>query len=474
MIDYLVMFIKPLFQRLCKQGIILYLLWLMPYSVLPAAEVYGPIQSGEMLWNIAAEVNPDQKFTRYQLMMALWKMNPQAFSVSCNMNSLKVGTRLTIPSYQQIEQLTATQARETFNQHYEAWRNRSRQSIECAKSESASETESNAQLFTEKNFNPVIPTLKQSISQTQQTQIRSPPLASAVDSVSETAAQSSNAAEAQQTLSPPLKTDSKQTVTSEKPNLKPQWVPPALGDDPLAVMKAFFKQLLSEHFIIAIILMSLLGLGGLALLMGLFWVLRWLFHKRASSHTPPPPEESQQTIFSKRYQDSGSSPTQSSHLNSTNDNNLKDKLAAARAGLVQEEELIQVLLREVLEQGSADQQAEAKQLIEINKKMHHLAANSSSTSTNPLQAVVQQGQQITQPIYLPDNKKQIFAMIDKIFVLLDDELKAGGQLIRAYQQRHQHEFNQTSYQDDTQTEKILVEKSGNNWANTDEKSTRYL
>ena len=51
---------------------------------------YGPIKPGELLWKIATKISPPS-INRYQVIIALHQKNPHAFSVFCNMNSLKIG-----------------------------------------------------------------------------------------------------------------------------------------------------------------------------------------------------------------------------------------------------------------------------------------------------------------------------------------------------------------------------------------------
>ncbi|MDY6993380.1 MAG: FimV/HubP family polar landmark protein, partial [Pseudomonadota bacterium] len=74
------------------------------------AKQYGPIESGEMLWNIAAQVYADPSVSRHQVMLALLKANPQAFRVPCNMNSLKVNALLTLPELATLQAITPQQA----------------------------------------------------------------------------------------------------------------------------------------------------------------------------------------------------------------------------------------------------------------------------------------------------------------------------------------------------------------------------
>lgn len=83
---------------------------LFPHSA--AADGYGPVRSGDSLWKIAAQVNtpPDSELSRQQIMLALLRHNPHAFQSPCNVNSLKLGAYLQLPSPAQIAQTSKTEA----------------------------------------------------------------------------------------------------------------------------------------------------------------------------------------------------------------------------------------------------------------------------------------------------------------------------------------------------------------------------
>jgi FimV-like protein len=71
---------------------------------------YGPVAPNERLWDIAAKVRPDPGISKEHMMKALFKANPQAFSKPDNMNSLKVGATLRIPTLQEIVIYTGSKA----------------------------------------------------------------------------------------------------------------------------------------------------------------------------------------------------------------------------------------------------------------------------------------------------------------------------------------------------------------------------
>ena len=69
---------------------------------------YGPVSANEHLWSIATKVRPDPAIGKDVMMRALFMVNPQAFSKSGDMNSLKVGVMLRVPTLQQLVDLTGS------------------------------------------------------------------------------------------------------------------------------------------------------------------------------------------------------------------------------------------------------------------------------------------------------------------------------------------------------------------------------
>ncbi|MBL8299102.1 MAG: hypothetical protein JNN30_12255 [Rhodanobacteraceae bacterium] len=62
---------------------------------------YGPVASGETLWEVAAATRPDDSVSLNQVMVALLRSNPSAFYRD-NINSLKRGAILRVPSADEI------------------------------------------------------------------------------------------------------------------------------------------------------------------------------------------------------------------------------------------------------------------------------------------------------------------------------------------------------------------------------------
>lgn len=82
---------------------------------------FGPVGSSDTLWNIALEVRPDRSFTVQQTMMAIRELNPDAF-VAGNINKIKKGSVLRVPTREQIQnwsQGTAVQEVAEHNKRYQ-------------------------------------------------------------------------------------------------------------------------------------------------------------------------------------------------------------------------------------------------------------------------------------------------------------------------------------------------------------------
>jgi hypothetical protein len=146
---------------------------------------------------------------------------------------------------------------------------------------------------------------------------------------------------------------------------------------------------------------------------------------------------------------------------------INKKLDNARELLAKgETQTVKSQLLEVMDQGNQNQRREARQLLEINQQMSTLELN------------LLQVQRVTTPSKtpaLPENKSEIFKLVDKIFSVLDQELNAKGQLIEAYHDRHKPElFSATEYENlKNSEEKILVEQNDASQAQ-ELKTIRYL
>ncbi|HEX7029213.1 MAG TPA: FimV/HubP family polar landmark protein [Gammaproteobacteria bacterium] len=81
---------------------------------------YGPIQRNETLWGIARRLRPDDSVTINQMMLAIYRANPEAFQG--NINRLKAGYILRIPEYGEITSVTSRSAFNEVKRQNEAWR----------------------------------------------------------------------------------------------------------------------------------------------------------------------------------------------------------------------------------------------------------------------------------------------------------------------------------------------------------------
>lgn len=92
-----------------------------PTTSASAADQYGPVTTGETLWSIAQQVRPDTALSHNQVMMALLRANPDAF-IGNNINRLKRGAVLRIPSRADIEALAAAEAAAQVRGQMQSWR----------------------------------------------------------------------------------------------------------------------------------------------------------------------------------------------------------------------------------------------------------------------------------------------------------------------------------------------------------------
>ncbi len=66
-----------------------------------ASASYGPVGARETLWSIAAAVRPDEQITVQQMMLALLRRNPEAFT-NGRMDGLREGATLAVPARDDI------------------------------------------------------------------------------------------------------------------------------------------------------------------------------------------------------------------------------------------------------------------------------------------------------------------------------------------------------------------------------------
>ncbi len=90
------------------------------YSDLRPGSTYGPVKKGDALWNIAEGVKAGTGLGIAQVMMAIYKQNPKAF-LHNNINLIRVGGTLEIPSDEEISSKSRLVAQEELSVQMEEW-----------------------------------------------------------------------------------------------------------------------------------------------------------------------------------------------------------------------------------------------------------------------------------------------------------------------------------------------------------------
>ncbi|WED25814.1 hypothetical protein L3V77_12255 [Vibrio sp. DW001] len=67
-----------------------------------SADFYGPTANNETLWSIATKLRPSRRYSVQQTLLAIYKLNPQAFDQQ-NIHELRSGSRLRVPSLEQVQ-----------------------------------------------------------------------------------------------------------------------------------------------------------------------------------------------------------------------------------------------------------------------------------------------------------------------------------------------------------------------------------
>ena len=86
----------------------------------PSGGEYGPVLQGETLWQIAETVRPDPSLTVQQVMLALQQANPEAF-LRNNINLLRAGVVLRVPSRDEMATLAADEAQASARAQAAEW-----------------------------------------------------------------------------------------------------------------------------------------------------------------------------------------------------------------------------------------------------------------------------------------------------------------------------------------------------------------
>jgi len=89
-----------------------------PYETLTSSDDHFVIRH-ETLWGISSRVRPDGRLTMNQTMLAIFEANPEAFGG--NINILRAGATLRIPSADEIFQINRSDALAEAKRHHAAW-----------------------------------------------------------------------------------------------------------------------------------------------------------------------------------------------------------------------------------------------------------------------------------------------------------------------------------------------------------------
>ncbi|SEI02780.1 FimV N-terminal domain-containing protein [Rheinheimera pacifica] len=107
------------------------------------AEQIGPLSPADTLWRVAERVKPAGNISLYQVMYALYLKNPDAF-LENNLNHLKPGAILVLPSLQEIQQVDVAIARQKAEQDDQIWAQRQKAAAPKAVTSASTSTSSAA------------------------------------------------------------------------------------------------------------------------------------------------------------------------------------------------------------------------------------------------------------------------------------------------------------------------------------------
>ena len=80
------------------------------------------VKSADTVWSIAERFLQDNSFSIEQMMMAIFRLNPDAF-LGENINRLKINSELLIPDIETIVSLSTAEAKKLFFEQYDDWKN---------------------------------------------------------------------------------------------------------------------------------------------------------------------------------------------------------------------------------------------------------------------------------------------------------------------------------------------------------------
>jgi FimV-like protein len=92
-----------------------------PYDGWARTSRYGPMVYGDTITTVAQRLRVDDRFTNQQVMVALFEKNKAKFSKN-NINLIKAGSYLDVPSAQEVSQISPSQAKQILSEQTKAWR----------------------------------------------------------------------------------------------------------------------------------------------------------------------------------------------------------------------------------------------------------------------------------------------------------------------------------------------------------------
>ncbi len=91
-----------------------------PVSRLTAGQEIGPVQANDTLWSIATAYRPDASVSVQQMMLALLRANPDAFSEG-NINMMRRGAVLRVPDAATLNAVEANEAYAEVRRQHQVW-----------------------------------------------------------------------------------------------------------------------------------------------------------------------------------------------------------------------------------------------------------------------------------------------------------------------------------------------------------------
>lgn len=92
-----------------------------PYDGWARTGRYGPMVFGDTITTVAQRLRVDDRFTTQQVMVALFEKNSSKFDHD-NINLIKAGTYLDVPTAAEVQRITPSQARSVLAKHEKQWK----------------------------------------------------------------------------------------------------------------------------------------------------------------------------------------------------------------------------------------------------------------------------------------------------------------------------------------------------------------